>query len=484
MDISPIDSIFNTTAAPKKNHNTITLDVVALPHAQCSNSLTSDPVKIRDEFAYSQNVSASISEPTKQNPLVAVVGVGYVGAHLVEAFAKYYDVIACDLSERRLQEVHRQLKGLSITYTVNPADLNKASHILIAVPTSLTEDKQVDNTLLCHAINTIEEHAQPGATVVVESSVAVGTTRALMRYLMKSKNLLVGMSPERIDPGRATPTFTAIPKIVSGLCPASLQSISALYSPVFPNILPVSSPEVAEMTKLYENCQRVICASYANEMADSCISLGIDPYEVSAAAASKPFGYLPFRPGPGLGGHCIPVNPYYLLSNCDMPLLEHATALSWRRQSHVARRFVQELLEEREAKTSDASTDASRLRIVVVGIGFKRGQSLLSNSPGVTIIRTLVREFSVYVEFVDPLVTESDFNEVPRFDVENDWNAARLNTFDGVIVAIDQVGVELGVLAHLKDVKVEDYSGGMQELHTGEVVVRTPTIPELSLKRY
>lgn len=258
---------------------------------------------------------------------------------------------------------------------------------------------------------------------------------------MATKCFLAGMSPERVDPGRTKPSFTEILMIVSGLSPASLSLISTLYSLVFPTILPVSSPEVAEMTKLYENCQRMVCAAYANEMADACFSLGIDAFEVSSAAASKPFGYLPFRLGPGIGGHCIPVNPYYLLSNCDMPLLEHATALSWQRPGNVARRFMRELLEDRAEQMPEAERDMSPLRIVVVGLGFKRGQSILSNSQGVAIIRTLKEEFDLYVEFADPLVSSTLFDEVPKLDTKVNWNTDYLEAFNGVIVSLDQVSI-------------------------------------------
>ncbi|KAH9877747.1 hypothetical protein J1614_002964 [Plenodomus biglobosus] len=457
---------------------------ISLPPTPPPDSFDTEPIEFRDEFAHLQKFFNNTTEQPVPKPLVAIIGVGYVGAQLVEAFAKHYNVIAYDLSKRRLEEVYQHLKGLPVTYTVDPADISEATHILIAVPTSLAEDKQVDTTFLRQAIATVEEHVQPGSTVVIESSVAVGTTRKLMSPLVASKNLLVGMSPERVDPGRTTPSFTAIPKIVSGLTPTCLSSISTLYSLVFPTILPVSSPEVAEMTKLYENCQRMVCAAYANEMADACSSLGIDAFEVSAAAASKPFGYLPFRPGPGVGGHCIPVNPYYLLSNCDMPLLEHASALSWQRPGNVARGFVRELLEDRAAEMPEAVIDPSQLRIVVVGIGFKRGQSVLSNSPGVGIIRTLREEFNLHVEFADPLVSPALFDEVPKLDTEVNWNAIHLSTFDGIIVALNQVGLELDVLAQLRHVKVQDYSGGMRELHTeGTVVQASPATGLLHRKK-
>ncbi|KAF2825497.1 nucleotide sugar dehydrogenase [Ophiobolus disseminans] len=396
--------------------------------------------------------------PTEACPIVAVVGVGYVGRHLVETFAHHYDVIAYDVSDKRLDIMAEELKGLGIRFTSSPTELRKASHILISVPTVLNNDKTIDTTYLRSAISAVETHATPGSTVVIESSVAVGMTRALVGPLMASKGLKVGMSPERVDPGRTFPAFEDIPKIVSGLDKASLESISKLYGRVFKKMMTVSSVEVAEMTKLYENCQRMICAAYANEMADACAAIGIDAFEVSQAAASKPFGYLPFQPGPGVGGHCIPVNPYYLLSNCSMPLLEQATTMSWQRPASLARQFIQNLTDDLDFKCAGVRGE-SVSRVLVVGVGFKRGQSVLSNSPGAAIISTLQSEFDTYVEFADPLVAAEQLPHVTKMNTEANWNREYLSSFDGIIIAVDQVGLDLDVLDGLKTVEIQDYSG-------------------------
>ncbi|EUC27122.1 hypothetical protein COCCADRAFT_112508 [Bipolaris zeicola 26-R-13] len=405
-----------------------------------------------------KTVSQQEVESTKPESIVAVIGVGYVGTHLVEAFAGHYNVIAFDLSEQRLAKVAQLLPGLPIQFTSNAKDISEATHVLISVPTILKDDKSIDTAYLRSAIATVEKYVKPGSTVVVESSVAVGMTRELVGPLMASRNLKVGMSPERVDPGRTFPAFEDIPKIVSGLDEASLESISTLYGRVFNKLLPVSSPEVAEMTKLYENCQRMVCAAYANEMADACANIGINAFEVSNAAASKPFGYLPFRPGPGIGGHCIPVNPYYLLSNCSMPLLEHATTMSWSRPADVATRFVQSLVHEKSSP-EQAAVDPSHLRLLVVGVGFKRGQDVMSNSPGAAIIRTLKSRFGSYVEFADPLVGTDIYNAVPKMDTTTKWNAEHLSTYDGIIVSVNQEGLDMDVLEQLRGVKVEDFTG-------------------------
>lgn len=217
------------------------------------------------------------------------------------------------------------------------------------------------------------------------------------------------------------------------------------------------------MTKLYENCQRMVCAAYANEMADACNVLGIDAWEVSQAAASKPFGYLPFKPGPGVGGHCIPVNPYYLLSTCSMPILEHATITSWQRPAQVAKRFMETLLQENRYTSSATTEKSKRPRVLVVGVGFKSGQSVMSNSPGAAIVSTLLCGWDAYVEFADPLVSAENLSYAPKMDTATDWNEEYLSTFNGIIVAVDQVGLDLSILNQLKGVIVHDYSGRRQD---------------------
>lgn len=418
---------------------------------------------------YWSDTDASISNPLggvpapEPLPIVAIVGCGYVGKHLVETFANHYEVIAYDVSDNRLKALSQELRSPAIYFTSNPSGLAKASHILISVPTVLNDDKTIDATYLRHAIAAVEKHARLGSTVVIESSVAVGMTRSLMGPLMSSKGLKVGMSPERVDPGRTFPAFVDIPKIVSGLDNASLESMISLYSRVFPNMLTVSSVEVAEMTKLYENCQRLICAAYANEMGDACASFGIDAFEVSRAAASKPFGYLPFQPGPGVGGHCIPVNPYYLLSNAEMPLLKQATTMSWKRPATIAKRFMAKLDDDMDFKCFGIGVKGVvRTRILVVGVGFKRGQSVLSNSPGAAIIRSLVSDHDAYVEFADPLVEAEQLHDVPKMDTQRDWNRTYLSSFAGIIVAVDQVGLDLDILDGLIGVQVQDFSGRLK----------------------
>ncbi|KAF5004373.1 hypothetical protein FDECE_9120, partial [Fusarium decemcellulare] len=325
-------------------------------------------------------------------PLVAVIGVGFVGTGLVDSFSSKYEILGFDISEDRVRELRTEFKARpNVAFTSTEADLGKATHFLVSVPTLLLPDKSIDLSYLRSALRKVEQWARPGSTVVIESSVAIGLTRELLGPIAKSRGLFAGMSPERIDPGRTEPPMRSIPKVVSGLddvIPGSLDAIVRLYGRVFDTIVPVSKPEVAEMTKLYENCQRMMCIAYANEMADACRGLNIDPFEVSNAAATKPFGYLPFTPSLGVGGHCIPVNPYYLLSNSEFPILKAAAQKMNERPKEIAQRIMQNFLAQEKERRRDSGIEM-RKRVLVVGMGFKAGQSHLVNSPGLQLAQEL-----------------------------------------------------------------------------------------------
>lgn len=219
----------------------------------------------------------------------------------------------------------------------------------------------------------------------------------------------------------------------------------------------MSSLEVAEMTKLYENCQRMVCAAYSNEMANACATMGIDGWEVSQAAASKPFGYLPFQPGPGVGGHCIPVNPYYLLQTCDMPILRQATESSARRPLEMVDCLMRVLQCERDTKLAQREILGRYPRVLVVGVAFKKGQNALCNSPGVIASLNFLAHH-VDVKFADPLVSQEALPDVPRLETPKNWTRESLESFDGILVVIDQVGLDMSLLDALDGVIIHDYS--------------------------
>lgn len=195
------------------------------------------------------------------------------------------------------------------------------------------------------------------------------------------------------------------------------------------------------MTKLYENCQRMVCIAYANEMADACIVKGIDPYEVCRASSTKPFGYMNYNPGLGVGGHCIPVNPFYLLSNSSFPLLEAATNRMQERPNKIG----MQILDDIRTKRMLGASDQGRHRILTVGMGFKKGQSVLSHSPGLELLKTLHNSTKVDVTWADSLVPQSAIFGVPKLD-DKDWHKLYLSNFDLILVVFLQPDMSEEVL--------------------------------------
>lgn len=332
---------------------------------------------------------------------VCIVGVGYVGENLVGSFSAYskYNVIGFDLNKERLKVM--ESKYTSCKFTNNENDLTDVDLFCIAVPTLLNESK--DN-IEQGPINSVKKMlmriAKRGSTVVIESSVYVGATRKLFSSLL-DHGIFVGFSPERVDPGRTVPAHSEIPKIVSGLDKASLDIITEYYSNVIDKVVPVSSTECAEMCKLYENCFRLINISYTNEISDLCKKYNVDSFEMVNAAKTKPFGFMPFYPGLGIGGYCIPVNPYYL-ANGDFSNLSCLYTSLKNTEMRPIEKAKEILKENKDAK-----------RILVVGAAFKPGEVLLVNSPSVDLVNTLVND-SVDVVVYDPLVVRDckNYNNV------------------------------------------------------------------------
>ncbi|KAI4685840.1 uncharacterized protein J4E88_003677 [Alternaria novae-zelandiae] len=355
-------------------------------------------------------------EKHDQNAVVAIIGVGYVGEHLMEVFSSAYQVIGYDVSAPRIERLRlKHSRRDTVKFSTDESDLKDAAHFLVCVPTTLGLNGQVDSSHVRSAIDMLQRYATSKSIVVIESTVAVGMTRALLGPLAGSRGILAGMSPERIDPGRIEPPPRSIPKVVSGLddiAPGSLDAIVRLYETVFDTVIPVSKPEVAEMSKLYENCQRTIAIAYANEMSDACQGLGIDPFEVARTAASKPFGYLPMYPSLGIGGHCIPVNPIYFMSTCNLPLLQQAHEKMMSRPSRIASQLLATMMEECHKKHGSTH----RPRLLVVGVGFKPGQSDLSHSPGLQLLNYMRQSGEVDLMFCDPLVNQEAIPEVSRLE--------------------------------------------------------------------
>jgi len=313
---------------------------------------------------------------------ICIIGLGYVGKHLIDTF-KNYHILGIDTNKERIIELQ---KIYDIHLQTEYTDLTNYNVFLIAVPT-LIKNNDIDLCFLNAVNEKLSLLLKKGDLIVIESSVYVGATREIFGHF-RNKGVFVGFSPERVDPGRIEPKIEDIPKIISGIDQESLEQVNLLYSTVFNNIVPVSSTECAEMCKLYENCFRMINIAYINEISDMCNTHNINSLEMIKASSTKPFGFMPFYPGIGIGGSCIPCNPFYLFKNGNLPLLQLATQL-------MADRPTQ--------KSYEIMSQYPSKNYLICGIGFKNGESLLTNSPGLQLYYQFLYLFKHVVVF-DPFV--------------------------------------------------------------------------------
>ncbi|HZO61276.1 MAG TPA: nucleotide sugar dehydrogenase [Solirubrobacterales bacterium] len=362
--------------------------------------------------------------PAKEIPTisVAVLGLGYVGLPtgigLATGGAK---VTGIDVSERRLQDIREgsvdlaagerehlrsalELNGLMLTSS--PGALEAADAVMICVPTPVDDRLEPDLRMLRAACETVVAHARRDQVIVLTSTTYVGSTQELLaqplaeRGLRPGREIFVAFSPERIDPGNGHWDQCDVPRVVGGVTDRCAREAAQIVGSVSAGVHIVSSCEAAEMTKLYENTFRAVNIAWANEMAGASRAFGLDPHEITRAAGTKPYGILTFRPGAGVGGHCIPCDPHYLLRGlrdrrADAPLTRRAMKAIESRPHVVAERVI-ELLEE-------AGVDPAEGRVLVVGASYKPGVRDTRESPAVRIMRSLWGE-GVAVAYHDPLV--------------------------------------------------------------------------------
>jgi len=353
---------------------------------------------------------------------VAVVGLGYVGLPTgIALCAAGIGVVGIDVSERRLENIRegtadlldddRERLGTALAaeqlrLTSEARRVAEADAVIVCVPTPVDADHQPDLRALASACNAVVANARRGQLVVLTSTSYVGTTRQLLaepladRALVPGRDVHVAFSPERIDPGNTTWRQEAVPRVVGGVTPDCTRAAQGLIEKIAARVHPVSSPEAAELTKLYENSFRAVNIAFANELADISRDFGLDPVEVIEAAATKPYGFMAFHPGPGVGGHCIPCDPHYLLwglreAQAKAPVLECAMEGIVARPREVVTRAV-ELLEERRAEIACA-------RVLLVGMAYKPGIQDIRESPALEIIDELSWR-GAEVAYHDPLV--------------------------------------------------------------------------------
>jgi nucleotide sugar dehydrogenase len=333
---------------------------------------------------------------------VCVIGIGYVGEQLVNSFLNKDDfkVIGYDINEERLHILRE--KYVTCYFTNNENELKDVDLFCISVPTLLNKSKtNIENKPIMDVKKMLLNIAKRHSTIVLESTIFVGGTREIFGDFLKCE-INVGFSPERVDSGRIEPSHSDIPKIVSGLNEDSCNIIMKYYSKIFSKLVPVSSTECAEMCKLYENCFRLINIAYTNEMSDLCDYFKINPYEMINACSTKPFGFMPFYPGLGIGGHCIPVNPYYIAKGNfkNLPCLE----ISLKKSEERPYKKAEQILSENKNINS----------ILIIGAAFKPGESIITNSPSIDLAKALSqsgKKICIY----DPLV-------VNKYNVDTNCN--------------------------------------------------------------
>ena len=354
--------------------------------------------------------------------LLGIVGLGYVGLPLAVAFAEAgFKVLGFDIRENNVASINRGESYIadisserlgkvrdSLEATTDQNRLKEVDVISICVPTPLNKMKEPDLSYVINTAESISRHLQKGQLVVMESTTYPGTTKELILPLLERSGLKAGAdfylaySPERIDPGNKTYTIKNTPKLVAGIDAESTRLTELLYSQVADKVVPLTSPETAELTKIFENVFRIVNIALVNELTLLCRKMGIDVWEVIDAASSKPFGYTRFQPGPGVGGHCIPLDPYYLASKAreydfHTRFIELAAEVNEKMPDYVNSRIM-EALNSQGKSLKGAS-------VLVLGVAYKKDVGDTRESPSLKLIQ-LLRADNAEVNYNDPYVPE------------------------------------------------------------------------------
>ena len=353
---------------------------------------------------------------------VAIIGLGYVGLPLAATFAEAgVSVLGLDAIQSKVDQVNsgssyiedvpsERLAPLvaagNIRATTVWDEVRQADAIIICLPTPLTDHREPDLSAVLGACESLAERLRPGHLVVLESTTYPGTTRDEVAPVLERSGLRAGrdfhlaFSPERVDPGRTDWTTATTPKVMGGLTPECTQRAMDLYGLACETLVPVGSPEVAELTKLLENIFRSVNIALVNELAMLCDRMNIDVWDVIDAAATKPFGYMPFHPGPGLGGHCIPIDPFYLTwkareYDLHTEFIELAGKVNSQMPEFCVAKVVRALNSRRRALNGS--------RVLVIGVAYKANVNDMRESPALRIVE-LLRADGGNVEYHDPFV--------------------------------------------------------------------------------
>jgi UDP-N-acetyl-D-glucosamine dehydrogenase len=360
-------------------------------------------------------------------PDIAIIGAGYVGMPLAQVFADAgKKVVLIDVDQTIVDGINRgeshiddvpsdELKKLvddeRVIATADYDAVKDAAAILIALPTPLSSQREPDLSIVGRAAAEIAPRLREGQLVVLESTTYPGTTRELLEPILEQSGLKAGQdfhlafSPERVDPGRTDWTTRNTPKLVGGLTPACTERAAELYRNAVETIVPVSSPEAAELTKLLENIFRAVNIALVNELAQLCERMDIDVWEIVDAAETKPFGFMSFKPGPGLGGHCIPIDPFYLTWKArEYDFYTEFIELAGKVNANMPY-FCRSLISQALNHGSQKSLSGSR--VLVLGVSYKSDIDDVRESPAEKIVQ-LLQKAGADVAYHDPHVAEFD----------------------------------------------------------------------------
>jgi UDP-N-acetyl-D-glucosamine dehydrogenase len=338
---------------------------------------------------------------------IGVIGLGYVGLPLAVAFAEAgHEVVGLDSDQRKVEGINAGRShiedisdatlaplGSLLRASANQADLASCEAVIICVPTPLTGSREPDLTYLLDSATALSQVLQPEQLVVLESTTYPGTTRERLQPILEESGLSAGrdfhlaFSPERIDPGRTDYTVKTTPKLIGGITPACTERARELYSLICDEVVVLSSPETAELSKLLENIFRSVNIALVNELAQLCDRLGIDVWEVIDAASTKPFGFMRFDPGPGMGGHCLPVDPFYLAFKAREhdfypEFIELAGKVNQTQPAFCVERI--------ERALNAAGKPVNGSKILILGVSYKAGVGDIRESPSLKIAKRLI----------------------------------------------------------------------------------------------
>ena len=413
-----------------------------------------------------------------------IIGLGYVGLPLAVEMAKAgFQVTGIDLSQEKVNALNRGVSYIPdvpsqtvesfvaaerLRATQSLAAVGELDTINICVPTPLRKNKDPELSYIIAAVEVIRNHIRAGQLIILESTTYPGTTREVVLPILEESGLKAGSdfflaySPERVDPGNSIFHTQNIPKVVGGITPRCAETAGFFYRQYIDNVFSVSSTDCAEMVKLLENTFRSVNIALANEMALTCHSFGIDVWEVIEAAKTKPFGFMPFYPGPGLGGHCIPVDPYYLtwkarMKGCEPRLIELAGHINSQMPAFVIRGMADALNEKRKCLNG--------AKVLALGVAYKRDTNDVRESPALQVLLGL-QEKGCEIHFSDPYVPQITINEM-NLDSVN-LSPELLQSMDLVVILTDHSGFDYATIAKFSPL-IFDTRNALRDLSYGNV---------------